>query len=72
MIEEGSIVEVVQSKSGYTGKGEALSIAYQDFWLVKILEKKQHVVNPVILVKAANLRLISVPTKKEKKKKDQE
>lgn len=66
MIEEGSLVEVVKSKSGYTGKGEAVGIAYGDFWLVKVLESSPHAVNPVILVKSTNLRLTSAPKKKKK------
>lgn len=68
MIEEGSLVEVVKSKCGYTGKGEAVSIAYGDFWLVKVMEKSPHAVNPVILVKSTNLRLVSAPAQKKKKK----
>lgn len=74
MIEEGCVVEVVQSNSGYRGTGTAIAIAFHDYWLVQIQNPAPQQ-NPIILVKAVNLRFVSsapVKEKKEKKKKNQE
>lgn len=71
MIEEGCVVEVVQSRSGYTGNGTAIAIAFQDYWLIQIPNPAPNK-NPIILVKATNLRFVSAPAIKEKKKKNQE
>jgi hypothetical protein len=71
MIEEGCVVEVVQSRSGYTGTGTAIAIAFHDYWLVQLPNPKPNQ-NAIILVKATNLRFVSPPSVKEKKKKNQE
>jgi hypothetical protein len=66
MIKEGCIVEVIRSKCGYKGKGEALNLVFGDYWLVKV-EDNPHG-NSVILVKSVHLRFIAIPQQKKNKK----
>lgn len=50
----GDLVYVKKSKSGYTGPGELVSIAFGSFWLVKKLEPDGK--NLLCLVNAKDLK----------------
>jgi proline racemase len=71
LLNEGDCVEVTCSKSGYTGLGELVGIAYGTHWLVKIPPEAGR--NSLITVNAVHITkisdAISREVKKDKKKK---
>jgi hypothetical protein len=68
LLEEGDLVEVTASKSGYRGPGQLIGIAYGTHWLVKVPRDDGR--NTVITVNAMHLNKTSSASVKDPKKKN--
>jgi hypothetical protein len=67
LLDEGDVVEVKHSKSGYTGPGTLVSLAYGNNWLVKINAEPGK--NSLIMVNTLHLDKLSDGIVRDNKKK---
>jgi hypothetical protein len=67
LLEEGDLVEVKASKTGYTGPGKLITRAYGTHWLVEIPTEDER--NSIITVNAMHLNKTSSAPPRDKKPK---